>query len=274
MEEIQDWEKWIETKINEWEKDNLTDKDLWEQFQDDFDEWTEKDFNSDVSNTLLRRLRNILRRRGVWVSRDEKITIEKALYNTLQEKTPIKWTEKEVLRYLSYENFIFISIKILLKTNFGRKPSSPVPSHSVSSPPSSERQSTSSRFSKPVPLRSFSSPSSERQSIPPRFSKFFQSSKFSSVFNRQLYSRLPLIPSYRQSLISSENQSTGRQSALIIDYSEHVPTTEISEHPDDEPSAESTDKSSVGPSDGLLIESSDEPSVNPSFKLPPTENQG
>jgi hypothetical protein len=26
--EIQDWEKWVETKINEWEKDNLTDKDL------------------------------------------------------------------------------------------------------------------------------------------------------------------------------------------------------------------------------------------------------
>jgi hypothetical protein len=38
MEEIQDWEKWIETKINEWEQDNLTNKDLWEQFQDDFDE--------------------------------------------------------------------------------------------------------------------------------------------------------------------------------------------------------------------------------------------
>jgi hypothetical protein len=160
MKEIQDWKKWVETKINECEQENLTDKDLWEQFQDDFDEWTEKNFNSDVSNTLLRRLRDVLRRRGVWVSRDEKITIEKALYNTLQEKNPSKWTEKEMLRYLSYENFIFITIKILLKTNFGRKPSSSVSLRSVLSSSSSQNQS------------------SERQSISSRFPKFFNHLNF------------------------------------------------------------------------------------------------
>ncbi len=306
MEEIQDWEKWVETKINEWEQDNLIDKELWEQYQDDFNDWTEKDFKSDVSNTLLRRLRDTLRRRGVWVSRDEQVA--KSLYNTLQEKNPPRWTEKEVLRYLPYENFISITIKIFLKTNFGRKPSPPVPPRPVLSSPPSKRQSTS----------------------PPRFPKFFQSPKFPSVFNRQLYSELPPIPPYRRPPTSSpisprlppqtqleeqpveqpdeqpggqsggqsgeqpdgqllrqptpsppppENQLTGRQSP---------PTTENLEHPDgpsvespdgpldgppvrllDGPPVRLSDGPPVGSPDGPLVGSSDGPSVEQSFK-PPT----
>ncbi len=239
--EIQNWEKWVETKINEWEKDNLIDEDLWNQYLNDFDEWTEKDFKSDVSHALLRRLRDTLRRREVWVSRDEKITIEKALYNTLQEKTPPRWTEEEVLRYLPHENFISIIIKIHLKTNFGRKPPPPVPPRPVSSTPS-KRQSTSLRFP-----------------------KFFQSSKFPSVFsNRQLYSELPPIPSYRQPPTSSENQSTSRQSTLTIENPEHPPTIDNSEHPDE-------------PRDGLPDKQpdeqpDDESSVDRSFKPLATEN--
>ncbi len=197
---------------------------------------------------------------------------------------------------MSYENFIFIIIKILLKTNFGHKPSSPISSRSVLSSLSSENQST------------------ERQSISFRFSKFFQSSEFSSAFNRQLYSRLPLISSYRRSLTSSsisfrsppqsqleeqpggqpdgqsggqsdgqsdgqsENQSVERQSSPIIENpehpptignSEHVPTTENSKHPDgppDEPSGGPPDGPQVEPSDGPLVGSSDGSSVEQSFK--------
>ncbi len=242
----------------------------------------------------MRRLRDTLRRREVWVSRDEKITIEKALYNTLQKKNPPRWTEEEVLKCLPHENFISIIIKILLKTNFDRKTPPPVPPRSVSSPPS------------------------ERQSTPPRFPKFFQSPEFPSVFNRQLYSRLPPFPSYRRSPISplipprafhlpppnqlekqsdgqpdeqsdgqsdgqsggqSENQSVGRQSSLIIENpehssiignSEHVPTTENSEHPDgpsDRPSVRPLDEPAIGSSYGPLVGQS-------SFKPPSSENQG
>ncbi len=133
----------------------------------------------------------------------------------------------------------------------------------------------------------------------PRFPKFFQSSEFPSVFNRQLYSRLLLIPPYRRSPTSppisprashlspqsqleeqsggqsdeqsdgqSENQSIGRQSSLIMENSEHSPiignsehvsTTENSEHPDGPP-----DRPSVGSPDRPSVGPSDGPQVGPS----------
>ncbi len=39
--------------------------DVWKQFRDDFERWTEDDFEDDVLNIRLRRLRNTLRKRGV-----------------------------------------------------------------------------------------------------------------------------------------------------------------------------------------------------------------
>jgi hypothetical protein len=244
MEEIQDWEKWVETKIKKWETYNLTDKDLWNQYLDDFDEWTEKDFKSDVSHTLLRRLRDTLRRRGVWVSRDEKITIEKALYNTLQEKNPPKWTETEVLKCLPYENFISITIKILLKTNFGRKPPPPVPPRPVSPP------------------RSVSSPPSEILSPPPP-----------PPSPRQAYSPLPPRP---PTPVQKEKQPGGQPGGQSGEQPGEQSDEQSVKPPDGSSVKPSTgppsDGSSVKPPDGSSVkppvESSDGPSVEPSVERP------
>jgi hypothetical protein len=245
-----------------------------------------EDFKSDVSHTLLRRLRDILRKREIWISRDEKIIIEKALYNTLQKKNSLRWIEEEVLKCLSHENFIFIIIKILLKTNFDRKISSSISSRSVSS-------------------LSLENQSLKRQSISLRFSKFFQSSEISSVFfNRQLYNQLLPISSYRRSLISSlissrslsqsqleeqsddqsdeqslrqsissssssENQSTDRKSILIIKNSEHSPIIGNSEHV----LITENSKHLNEPSDEFAVESSDESLVEKSLISSPSSSR-
>jgi hypothetical protein len=159
-----------------------------------------------------------------------------------------------MLRHLSHENFIFIIINIFLKTNFDRKSSSPISFRSVSSS-SSENQST------------------ERQSTSPRFLKFFQSSKFSSVFNRQLYNRLFLISQYRRSFTAvnqSDKQSDEQSDKSSVDRSFKPFATKNLRPPiesSDRSLDESSDKSLDESRDELSDELSDEPSVESTDEL-------
>jgi hypothetical protein len=175
-----------------------------------------------------------------------------------------------VLKCLSHENFIFITIKIHLKTNFDRKPPPPV---------------------SPRPV--LSSPPSKRQSISPRFPKFFQSPKFPSVFNRQLYSGLPLIPQYRRpsTSVNQLDEQPDKQPDEQPDDESSVdrtfkplatknlrspvepPATENPRPPveppnsqPDEPPVEPPDEPSVEPSDGPPVRLSDGPPVRPSVE--------
>jgi hypothetical protein len=307
-------DQFIQTKVTEWKNWDFQDKDRWEQFQDDFEGWTETTFK-EATLDVLRALRAYLRERGVWVMKHERKTIAKSLHDVLQKETETFWIEEEILRCMSTENFISYRIELLLETEFGRRPKD----YLWQAKRRSSRRESSSRGS------------SVQKKPLSRFSKFFQSSEFSSVFNRQLYSRLLSIPSYRRppisSLISprashlspqnqlekqsdgqsggqsdeqsdeqslrqltpsspsSENQSIGRQSFSIIENSEHLPiidnsehvsTTENSEHPDESSdglSVESLDEPQVGSSNEPLVESSDGFSVNQSIKHLQPENQ-
>ncbi len=58
---------YIDFIIKIWIDVNFKDISLWEQFSNDFEEWTKKDFKSksDVSNHSLRKIRDFLRKRDV-----------------------------------------------------------------------------------------------------------------------------------------------------------------------------------------------------------------
>ena len=95
-------------------------------FQDDFEGYTEEDFKL-VNNNDIRKLRNFLRRQGVWIEKS-RLTIAKSLFNALQEKEPTQWTNTDIQEYLSTEGaFDSYRINYRIKKNPIAHPSGIVP---------------------------------------------------------------------------------------------------------------------------------------------------
>ena len=117
----------IANAITIWKTYDWKDTDLWESFQDDFKGYTEDDFRL-VNNNDIRRLRNFLRGRGVWIEKS-RTTIAKSLFNALQEEEPTQWSDADIQEYLLTEG-AFDSYRInvrLRKTPVTLLPSDIVP---------------------------------------------------------------------------------------------------------------------------------------------------
>jgi hypothetical protein len=86
-------------KHKNWEYDkgdgDAQDRELWEQYQEDFEGWTLERFKEATKN-YLRTLRFTLRNHGVWVNYDKKGGMPEAMFATLTEKEPTPWTMAEV----------------------------------------------------------------------------------------------------------------------------------------------------------------------------------
>lgn len=140
----------VDSTINEALKifQDFQDDDLWETFREEFEGFTEEDFRRGTTNFQLRKLRALLRRRGVWVMKDERVTIAKSLYTTLQEDKPTPWTEDEVNNCYDKEGFCSFYLKYLKESEFGKK----VKITEFRSPKlSPAASSTSPRFSSAAP---------------------------------------------------------------------------------------------------------------------------
>ncbi len=93
----------VQATIISYDRENLKNDTLWEQFREDFVGWTEDDFKSEVLNIRLRRLRNVLRKRDVWVLKDSQMTIAKFLIRILEEEHFTLWIKEEIVN--SVEKF-------------------------------------------------------------------------------------------------------------------------------------------------------------------------
>jgi hypothetical protein len=91
--------EYIEYKILEYEYYDFLDADLWEQFKEDFMGFTEESLKASTLLSFTRRLRTLLRNRGIWVLKDKNITIAKSLSNTIKEEDQIQWTQEELLEH-------------------------------------------------------------------------------------------------------------------------------------------------------------------------------
>ena len=112
----------ITTLTKDWEQYYVQDDDLWESFRENFEGHTEDDFKI-PSNTQIRKFRELLRKQGVWVLKNPKVSVAKSLFNTLQEEIPTRWTEDEVTKCQDKEVFTSTS-----RHNFGRNPRWRIPS--------------------------------------------------------------------------------------------------------------------------------------------------
>jgi hypothetical protein len=108
----------VQTTIISYDREDLKDDTLWEQFRENFVDWTEDDFKSEVLNNRLRRLRNALRKRNVWVLKDSQMTIAKFLIRTFEKEHLTFWIEEEIVN--NVETFNSDVINLLRKIDFER----------------------------------------------------------------------------------------------------------------------------------------------------------
>jgi hypothetical protein len=113
-----DKNNFVQTAITSYDRENMKNDTLWEQFRENFAEWIEDDFKIDVLNIRLRRLRNVLRKRDVWILKDSKVIIAKSLIQILEKEHSIFWIEAEIVN--SAEKFESDVIDHLRKIDFDR----------------------------------------------------------------------------------------------------------------------------------------------------------
>jgi hypothetical protein len=87
----------VQTTIISYDREDLKNDTLWEQFRKNFVGWIEDDFKSEVLNIRLRRLRNVLRKRNVWVLKNSQMTIAKFLIRILEKEHFTFWIEEEIV---------------------------------------------------------------------------------------------------------------------------------------------------------------------------------
>jgi len=76
---------YIKFKVLKYGHYKLINDDLWEQYKEDFADFTEATFKA-CSIIPVRNLRNLLRHQGVWVKKDKQVTITQSLHNTLYKE--------------------------------------------------------------------------------------------------------------------------------------------------------------------------------------------
>ncbi len=108
----------VQTAIISYNREVMKNDTLWEQFKKNFAEWIENDFKRDVLNIRLRRLRNVLRKRDVWILKDSKMIIAKSLIQILEKEHSILWIEEEIVN--NSEKFDSDVIDHLRKLDFDR----------------------------------------------------------------------------------------------------------------------------------------------------------
>jgi hypothetical protein len=108
----------VQTTIISYDRENLKNDTLWEQFKKNFVDWIKDDFISEVLNIRLKRLRNVLRKRDVWILKDSKVIIAKSLIRTLEKEHSTLWIEAEIVN--SIEKFQSDVIDHLCKIDFER----------------------------------------------------------------------------------------------------------------------------------------------------------
>jgi hypothetical protein len=87
----------VQRTITSYDREDLKDDTLWKQFRKNFVDWIEDDFVSEILNIRLKRLRNTLRKRDVWVLKDARVIIAKSLIRILEKEHLTLWIEEEIV---------------------------------------------------------------------------------------------------------------------------------------------------------------------------------
>ena len=92
--------------IEVWEETKLAFYQLWSSYEEEFEDYTERDFKF-VSNRQKRKFRDFFKQRDVWVKKKSNITIAKTLFNALHKKNHFKWSATNFESRLWFEIVIW-----------------------------------------------------------------------------------------------------------------------------------------------------------------------
>ena len=96
--------------------------DFWEQYRDDFKNWTVEHFQN-TNKSYTRDLRKYLRRRGVWIKADRGTSLADALYATLHEDEHGTWSRAEIELFIAqHGRFHSYMINNMIKEQGWRMP--------------------------------------------------------------------------------------------------------------------------------------------------------
>jgi hypothetical protein len=98
----EDITNYIDFKINEYTKYNFKDKSLWESYQEDFDNFTVQIFK-DANRSAIKRLKQLLRRNGVWVFNKKSKSVPQALDDVAHEDDRTEWSDEEIQLFIKNE---------------------------------------------------------------------------------------------------------------------------------------------------------------------------
>ena len=101
---------YIQFKLLEYGHYKLLNDDLWEQYKEDFADFTEAIFKT-CNLAAICNLRTLLRNQGVWVKKDRRVTIAQSLHDTLREEDQTEWTKEQILDHIK-TNGLFASFKL------------------------------------------------------------------------------------------------------------------------------------------------------------------
>ena len=91
---------YLTTRASGYQEENLQDEMLWAEFRDNFRDWIIADFNECPSMTL-RKFRQLLRQRGVWVGSHPEIPPAQSLYDVVKEERRTKWSETDIQDFIN-----------------------------------------------------------------------------------------------------------------------------------------------------------------------------
>ena len=93
---------YIKFKVIKYGHYNFINDDMWEQYQEDFVDFTEATFKA-CDRIALYNLRTLLRNQGVQVNKQ--VTIIQSLYDILCKEDQTEWTKEEILDHINTNGF-------------------------------------------------------------------------------------------------------------------------------------------------------------------------
>lgn len=120
--------------LEEWKYYKFRNYRLWKKFRNDWKNCTEMQWSCAVSRSL-RDLRDFLRQRNVWMQKDKKINVTKALTNAVREWK--KWPENESFEMPSSDPPAS-DVPVMPSSSTPATPSSDAPAITSSNPPASD----------------------------------------------------------------------------------------------------------------------------------------
>ena len=98
----EEFDIYAERKLRSWINMEWRDKNLWEVFQEDFGYFDEANFEK-IDKPILRKIRDHLRANGVFVQKQQRYKMAKALVEIATEENPSVWPEEDIREHVEKE---------------------------------------------------------------------------------------------------------------------------------------------------------------------------